>query len=89
MSTTKTQAEKVLNYLTAGRTLTSKQARSRFGIQNLSARIFDLREEGVNIVTEPVTFRSTGATGVKYTLGRRNAAKNKSKVTSVTTSKRR
>lgn len=66
-----TQAEKVLAYLEDGRTLTSKQARSRFKIMNLRARIFDLRTDGYNIVTEQVTFRDTGAVGVKYALKRR------------------
>jgi hypothetical protein len=66
-----TQAEKVLAYLEDGKTLTSKQARARFGIQNLRARIYELREEGYNIVTEQVTFRDTGANGVKYALKRR------------------
>jgi hypothetical protein len=69
--TTATQSEKVLDYLEAGRTLTSKQARARFGIQNLRARISELRAEGYNIATESVTFRDTGANGVKYYLGRR------------------
>jgi len=69
--TTLTQAEKVLDYLEAGRTLTSKQARARFGIQNLRARISELRSEGYNIVSESVTFRDTGAPGVKYLLGGR------------------
>lgn len=71
--TTTTQSDKVLAYLEAGRTLTSKQARARFGIQNLRARIHELREEGFNIVTEPVTYRDTGASGVKYLLGRRRS----------------
>jgi hypothetical protein len=66
-----TQAEKVLAYLEDGKTLTFKQARSRFGIQNLRARIHELREEGYNIVTEQVTYRDTGANGVKYALKRR------------------
>lgn len=69
-----TQAEKVLTYLKNGNTLTFKQARSRFGIQNLRARINELRAEGHNIVTEPVTFRDTGANGVKYALRRRRSA---------------
>lgn len=69
--TTATQSEKVLDYLEAGRTLTSKQARARFGIQNLRARIAELRNEGYNIVTESVVFRDTGAAGVKYLLGGR------------------
>jgi|APCry1669188970_1035186.scaffolds.fasta_scaffold334359_1 hypothetical protein len=63
-----TQAEKVLSYLTKGNTLTAKQARARFKIQNLRARIHELKQEGHNIGTKPVTYRDTGADGVAYTL---------------------
>lgn len=71
--TTATQSEKVIDYLSVpGRTLTSKQARARFGIQKLSARIAELRSEGYNIVSEGVTYRDTGANGVKYSLRRRS-----------------
>jgi len=65
---TQTQNERVLSYLRRGATLTSKQARSRFGVQNLRARIYELREDGHKIVTAPVTFRDTGAQGVTYKL---------------------
>ena len=63
-----TQAEKVINYLSKGNTLTSKQAASRFKIKNLRARITELRQEGYKIGTTPVVFRDTGAHGVAYTL---------------------
>ena len=63
-----TQAEKVINYLSKGNTLTSKQAKSRFKIANLRARITELRQEGYKIGTTPVVFRDTGAHGVAYTL---------------------
>lgn len=66
--TATTQNEKVLNYLNNGKTLTVKQARARFGIKNLTARISELRSEGYNIVGESVTFRDTGARGVRYTM---------------------
>ena len=65
---TQTQNEKVLNFLKRGSTLTAKQARSRFGVKNLRARIFELRGNGHKIVTDAVTFRDTGATGVAYKL---------------------
>ena len=68
--TATTQSDKILSYLEAGRTLTSKQARARFGIQNLRARIAELRSEGYNIVNESVTYRDTGYNGVKYSLRR-------------------
>ena len=64
---TTSQLEKVRTYLKAGRTLTSAEARSRFGIKNLSARIFDLRRDGLTINTTPYT-RKNGANAVKYAL---------------------
>lgn len=72
-----TQAEKVLTYLGKGHKLTAKQARSRFKIQNLRARISELRSEGHNIGTTPVVFRDTGANGVAYILEAKPARKSK------------
>jgi hypothetical protein len=72
-----TQAEKVLTYLSKGKTLTSKQARARFKIMTLSARIFELREEGYNIETKPVVFRDTGYAGVAYSLAPKKVKKSK------------
>jgi Helix-turn-helix domain len=63
-----TQAEKVLAYLSKGNTLTAKQAMSRFKIQKLSARIFELKEEGHNIVATPLPHAGVGAPRVKYSL---------------------
>lgn len=62
-----TQVEKVARYLKAGRTLTAREARARFSIQNLRARIFELREAGMNIGTIPYTTRD-GVNAVKYVL---------------------
>jgi Helix-turn-helix domain len=74
-----TQAEKVINYLSKGNTLTSKQARARFKIQNLRARIHELKAEGYNIGTTPVTFKDTGAEGVAYSLVTKKARKSSKK----------
>lgn len=41
-----TKTERLLNYLMSGRDITEGQARSRFGIQNLSAMASDLRFKG-------------------------------------------
>jgi Helix-turn-helix domain len=62
-----TQNERVLKTLRAGRTLTSAEAASRFGIANLRARIDELRQDGVKIVSTPYT-RKNGARAVKYSL---------------------
>jgi Helix-turn-helix domain len=69
-----TQMEKVRNYLEAGRTLTSAEARARFGIANLSARIYDLRQEGMVIGTEAYT-RKNGAKAVKYVMRTRRGSR--------------
>jgi len=66
-----TQIQKVLKYLGRGNSLTSKQALSRFGIRRLSARVFELREDGYKIASTPVVFRDTGARGVSYSLNKR------------------
>jgi hypothetical protein len=47
-----TQNEQIVKYLSVPtRTLTEAQARSRFGVQNLRARISELRSDGTRIVT--------------------------------------
>jgi hypothetical protein len=49
--------QKILNYLSKSEgynTLTVAQARARFGIQNVSARISELRQEGHCIYTNTV-----------------------------------
>jgi hypothetical protein len=65
-----TQNERVLKTLRAGRTLTSAEAASRFKIANLRARIDELRQSGVSIVSTPYT-RKNGARAVKYSIARR------------------
>lgn len=41
----------ILKYLSKGKTLSTKQAQNLFKIQNVSARIDELRKEGQPIVT--------------------------------------
>ena len=51
--TSGTQNESIQKYLsTAGRTLTEKQAERLFGVKNLSARVAELRQNGIRVVTE-------------------------------------
>ena len=70
--TTKISAkEKILNYLSKSEgynTLSTAQARARFGIQNVSARIDELRQEGHCIYTNTVTKGDGSKTNV-YRLG--------------------
>lgn len=62
-----TQAEKVAEYLKAGRTLTAREALARWDIKNLRARVSELRASGMRIGTIPYT-RRDGVNAVKYVL---------------------
>ena len=42
-----------------GRTLTEAQAAARYGIQNLTARVFDLRQLGLNVQVEDGKYKMT------------------------------
>jgi predicted transcriptional regulator len=63
---------KILNYLSKNEgynTLTTAQARARFGISNVSARIDELRQEGNVIYTNTVT-RGDGSKVKAYRMGK-------------------
>jgi len=47
----KTQNERIVQYLSAGRSLNEGVARTRFGVKNLRARINDIRASGVCVYT--------------------------------------
>jgi hypothetical protein len=64
--------QKILNYLSKSEgynTLTVAQARARFGIQNVSARVDELRQEGHCIYTNTVR-RSDGTKVRAYRMGK-------------------
>jgi predicted transcriptional regulator len=64
--------QKIINYLSKQEgynTLTTAQARARFGIQNVSARIDELRQEGHCIYTNTVK-RGDGTKVKAYRLGK-------------------
>ena len=61
--------QKMLNVLKKNGTFTTKQARSRFGISNVAARIHDLRTEGYCIYSN----EKTGSNGKKVTVYRLGA----------------
>jgi len=50
-----TQNQQIKAYLTKGKSLTPIDALNKFGCFRLSARIKNLRDEGLNIVTKFVT----------------------------------
>lgn len=45
----------MLKYLSKGKTLTIRQARTLFKVKNVAARIHDLRNDGHPIVTHRIT----------------------------------
>lgn len=49
------QTEKVLDYLERHGSITPLEAMNKLGIMRLGARIFDLKESGINIITERVS----------------------------------
>ena len=51
MTLRRSQNKKIASYLKSGRSLTQQEAIEKFGIYRLSARIFDLREHGMDIRT--------------------------------------
>lgn len=72
MTTKLSAKEKILNYLskTEGyNTLSTAQARARFGIQNVSARIDELRQDGHVIYTNTKS-RGDGSKVSVYRMGK-------------------
>lgn len=61
-----TQNQQILEYLKSGKTLTPLVALQKFGCFRLSARIFNLREEGNAIITKNITRK--GKTFAEYSL---------------------
>tara|TARA_R110000744_G_C19110307_1_gene534654 strand:+ start:92 stop:310 length:219 start_codon:yes stop_codon:yes gene_type:complete len=51
----KTQNQQILNYLKNGNSITPLEALQKFNCFRLSARIFNLREDGFNIITNYIT----------------------------------
>ena len=61
-----TQNQQILEYLKSGKSLTPLIALEKFGCFRLSARIFNLREEGNAIITKNITRK--GKTFAEYSL---------------------
>ncbi len=61
-----TQNQLILNYLKKGNSITSLEALQKFNCFRLSARIFNLREDGYNIITNHIT--DNEKTYARYTL---------------------
>tara|TARA_Y100000814_G_C12355286_1_gene407971 strand:- start:190 stop:474 length:285 start_codon:yes stop_codon:yes gene_type:complete len=74
-----TQAQKILNHLQNGNSITAIDALNNFGCFRLAARISDLKKDGWDIKSEPWTTPG-GATIAKYTLPLYAKHKGKEKV---------
>ena len=61
-----TQNQQIKSYLEKGKSITPIQALNKFGCFRLAARISDLRNDGLNIVTKIVT--KDGKTFASYRL---------------------
>ena len=70
MNVTKTQNQKLESFLRGtGRTLTAAEAQARFGIQNLSARMSELRQFGLTVRNAGTTVKSGK---IKYAVSARD-----------------
>ncbi len=67
---TDSQAQQILSYLQAGNSITPRDAIQLFGCMRLAARIWDLRQDGHNIVSEDET-DGLGKTWARYSLSLR------------------
>lgn len=67
MGAKESQCKRIATYLKKGGMLTPMDALNMFGCFRLSARIADLRNEGMKIVTKYVT--ENGKTFAQYRLG--------------------
>lgn len=61
-----TQNERILAHLLSGRTITSKEAYDLYGCTRLSARIWDLRNGGYNIIGRRATAVNRFGDKVKF-----------------------
>ena len=67
MTNTVSQNVKLARRLSTGKNLTEAEARSRYGIKRLSARIYDLREAGFPIFTNKRVMKGGANRGKQVT----------------------
>lgn len=75
MPNTTSQNVKLVRRLKNGENLTVTEARTKYGIKRLSARIFELREAGFRIFTNKVKMKSGVRKGRKVTAYRLHVTK--------------
>ena len=61
-----TQEEKILAYMERHGSITPLEAMNELGVMRLGARIFDLKESGIEIITETVTGKNRDGERVRY-----------------------
>lgn len=61
-----TQKEMILKHLQEHPSITSAEAMNRYGIYRLASRIWDLRNDGYNIVSEKVTQKNRFGKAVHF-----------------------
>ena len=66
MKTNKSQSDQILEYLQKGYVLTPLDALKRFGCFRLSARVFDLKKRGHNIIKIDIYDNKTGKKYAAY-----------------------
>jgi hypothetical protein len=66
---TKTQNQKIRDYLFSGKTLTAPQADNLFGVKNMRARMSEVREHLAKYGNYEVVSKSTATTGgLRYSI---------------------
>lgn len=73
------QNQKLFRRLKTGKHITKSEAKSRYGIKRLAARIYDLREAGFDIYTDKYVVRggaNRGKVVTAYTLASNKIPKN-------------
>ena len=75
MTNPTTQNVKLVRRLSSGKNLTVSEARTKYGIKRLAARIFELREAGFPIFTDKVKMKGGVNRGRKVTAYRLHVSK--------------
>lgn len=61
-----TQEEKILDYMERHGSITPLEAMNELGIMRLGARIYDLKESGVKIITDTVKGKNRDGEPTRY-----------------------
>lgn len=71
----KTQNERILDFMAVHGSITPKQAFKNIGSLRLSARIYELRSQGYEIISKYETDKKTKATYCRYSLTEKDIKK--------------